>query len=335
MKRNSVIALIVLLIFALPILLSGCMNVPSNPTTPTNPYLPDRASQYDQIEVSINPFLITNSSIKKTPLTSLENISTSLLSATVSCEEDAKYEISLSDNEIEYKMLFSDAWNGNPNREGEMGSFFDFEISKNSEVYLYGTGIKIIDGPTGNVAATVTTQIGSMTVTRVSFYVNSLQVGSRIYSNVLKVELLISDGNLYGSGSSTLELFYYFDKNIGMIKFDSYAMYNSQKIPLIAVKLLRTNIGKYEIGPSPASSLSPNNTGVSGEVVLNWNSTETNVTYDVSLFNSNGILHEFSSLNSTTCDVGILTQDSYLWTVTTVSSNGLSTISKSAFFVVY
>ncbi len=339
MKRNSVILLIVLSLLALPILLSGCVNGPSNPSTPTNPYLPNRASQQDRIEVSVNPFLIDGSQSfffnKKTPLKNLENISTSLLSATVSCEEDAKYETIVSDNEMEYKMLFSDAWDGNPNSEGTMGSFFDFEVSKDSVVYLHGTGIKIIDGLNGNVAATVTTSIGSMTVTRMSSYINSLQVGNQTYSNVLKVRLLMSNSNLYGSGSSTLEFSYYFNKNTGMIKFDSYAIYDSQKILLIAVKLMNVNIGKYEIGPSPASSLSPKNTAVSGDVVLSWNSTETKVTYDVSLFNSNGILQKFSSLNLTTYDVGNLARDSYLWTVTSVGSNELSTISKPALFVVY
>ncbi len=339
MKRNSVILLTVLSLLALPMLLSGCVNGPSNPSAPTNPYLPSRVSQYDQIEVSVNPFLINGSQSlfpnKKTLLKNLKNISTSLLSATVSCKEDAKYETIVSNNEMEYKMVFSDAWDGSPNSEGEMGSFFDFEISKDSEVYLYGTGIKIVDGPNGNAAATITTQIGSMTVTRVSSYISSLQVGNQTYSNVLKVKLLISGSNLYGSGSSTLELSYYFNKNIGMIEFDSHVTYDSQKILLIAVKLVSINIGKYEIGPSPASSLSPKNTAVSGNVVLSWNSTETKVTYDVSLFNSNGILQKFSSLNSTTCDVGNLARDSYLWMVTSVGSNELSTISKPAIFVVY
>ena len=104
----------------------------------------------------------------------------------------------------------------------------------------------------------------------------------------------------------------------------------------MSVDLIETNIGTYEIGPSPATNLEPNNTPVSkDDVIFTWSSTETTVTYNLIYFNSNGDSTEVPSLPYTTYDAGPLDSDSYLWTIVTVGSNGLSTISQPAFFIAY
>ena len=345
MKKAVMLEVSVLLLVFLVFSLSGCVTGPSGPSIYSNPYLSNRTSEYDLIEVSVNPSVmltmgnytsIFNDDLSDEHLNDLKSISPSLLSVTVSCREDAKYEVYVSDEETEYRMIFSGAWNAQPTKEEqEMKPFFDFSITKNSEVYLYEKGIKLIDGPNGNTAATITTTVGSATVVRGSSYISSLPVGNHVYTNVLRVNLLFS-GSDPSNGNSPLELVYFFDKSVGLIKFDSYLIYDSNKIPLMSVDLIKTNIGTYEIGPSPATNLEPNNTPVSkDDVVFTWSSTETTVTYNLIYFNSNGDSTEVPSLPYTTYDAGPLDSDSYLWTIVTVGSNGLSTISQPAFFIAY
>ncbi len=342
MRKMVFLTVGVLIISVFAFLLSGCTPVSPIPSSFSNPYLPDKSSEYDLIRVSVSPVLLKNDSgnfsehLVFSPLyryEKLKDISFSLLAVTFDCLENARYETILHENTAESKMIFSNAWDADPNTEGEMGQFFDFEIKRNSEVYL-GSDIRLIDGPSGNTVGTMTTQIGTVTVKRVTSYVSDLKVENHTYSNVLKVDLFFS-ANYDEFNGASVQFSYYFEKNIGLVKFDSYINMNSQKLPLMSVDLVKTDVGKYEIGPAPARALSPNNTQVSGDVVLTWNSTETNVTYDLILFDSNGDSTRISSLKSTTYDIGVLNEDVYLWTIVTVTSNGLSTISKPAFFVVY
>jgi hypothetical protein len=349
MKKGSFLFLSVVIAILLSLLLTGCVPSGGKPAAYSNPYLPDKSSLYDLIEVSVNPALMTSESANSL-LNSVnallakdhaKDVTSSLLSILVSCREDARYEVFPGDpdEQTEYKVIFSDAWKANPSRE-ETNPFLDFGITENSEVYLYSGEIKLIDGPNGNAATTITTTINStessVTITRISSYISSLPLENHVYSNVLKVQLIFSGHENYQEYSS-VEISYYFDKAHGLVKFDMYVNTEKEKIPLMDVSLVQSNVGKYEIGPSPAKNLEPDNTSIPREnVPFTWDSTETAVTYDLMLFSSGGTATVIPDLTSKSYTMNSLAKDIYQWTIVTRNSNNdLSTIAKLAIFFTY
>ena len=314
-------------ILALSMVLSGCVNMPPKPAS--NAYL-GGGNRYDEIEITVAPVFLN---FQNTTPSKRESTVSGLLNASLPCVEDAKYVVSKSGEETEFNMVFSNAWEGDPNHEGDLvGDFLHFTIKKNSQVYIYDSDLKLIDGPDGNDAGIVTTEFGTFTVERESVYVND-NIGGTSYSKLLKVSLSFPIYDIDGLDYS-LEVNYYFAKNVGLVKFTMMMTYDGQEFTVFKMEVVKTYIDKYNIGPLPATSLSEMPLG-STSVAMQWQKSDSAVSYDVYLLDQNGNLIDTKHTSSTTAVFDILRSGVYMWAVRSVDQNGLSTFSKLKIFTFY
>ncbi len=328
MKKVGWLAFLALTTVVLSLFLSGCVNL-NPPSTMGNPYFPISSTRYDKVKITV-PFFMAG--VQETQ--SVKNSST-ILNATVSCVEDAKYTINeVGNGKKEFKMIFSNAWEGKPDQEGDMGLLY-FTLDKDSVLYLFDSNLKLIDGPNGNLVGSIDMHMGTETVVRTSSRVN-LNFDGKSYTNVLKVSLYFPDYT-FNSISAALTMDFYFAKNVGLVQFTIKMNYSGENISAFDVKVIETNVPSYEVGPSAATSLSPNNNVVSipSNVILTWQNSQSNVSYTIFVYDSDGNLITQRTTSSKSCDIGTLQNGMYFWIVRTENSDGLSTLSKTAVFTIY
>ncbi len=224
---------------------------------------------------------------------------------------------------INYNIKIPMAYVGQPRKMETLS----FKVSKESSLVIF-EGVPLIDNATtGNSSGTTLFASSKGVFTRTSSYFATMSIGNNVYSDVLKVGLILNN----------LKQEFYFARNTGIIKLNDY-LFNQNKIWefISGMTVVNPDIGKFEYNPEPAILIAPKLTDLSTStlITMSWASTAVNVKYDLYLEKMGEWVKKIGSSTQTYFDFQKLPNGLYTWIVVTQNASGLSTASKVATFTV-
>jgi|UniRef100_A0A7V3RDY0 Leucine-rich repeat (LRR) protein/fibronectin type 3 domain-containing protein len=317
---------------------SDFSNIVAQMTKGAGTYFPVKNGKVDRVEISMGTPLIDqlgeNPSQKAFEgffssfwydFSTLSKPSLTTQPSSLTIKEDVIYEAtgtSANSTMINYQMKIPEAYAGKPRK---METLL-FNISKESSTVFFD-GIPLIDnGLTGNASGTALLSSPKGVFERTSSYV-SLSVGTSTYNDVLKVDLVLNN----------LKREFYFAHDVGIIKLNDYLL-NQQKIWkfISGMTVVEPNISNFEYNPEPATIIAPKMTDLatSTQITMTWQSTSTNVKYDLYLEKMGEWVKEIGSATKTYFNFEKLPTGVYTWMVVSKNASGLSTVSRVATFTV-